>query len=259
MWNLPKFVHGSKFLEGSIDGWQISGFTTYSSGAPIQPNSGGNLNLTNGGLSYPTLGAPDIPDNTITLPNGLKSTQINPATWFGTDQNGGGYTQIIPQITCDPRNHASGQYFNPNCFSLPSPGQQGTLIWPYIHGPAYFDSDFGLFKNFQITERQKLQFRLSAINFLNHPLGQFGLAGNSDQSLSFTQTYNVTLNDVTTTNGGSQDPLGQCHAAGLTAVNGTCTYIATRLSNTNTNGLLTGKPKFKTGSRQLTFALKYYF
>ena len=259
VWNLPRFVHGSKILEGSIDGWQISGFTTYSSGAPIQPNSGGNLNLSNGGLSYPTLGAPDIPDNTITLPNGLKSTQINPATWFGTDQNGGGYTQIIPQITCDPRTHSQHQLFNPACFALPSPGQQGTLIWPYIHAPAYFDSDLGIFKNFQITERQKVQFRLSAINFLNHPLGQFGLAGNSDQSLSFTQTYPVVLNDVTTTNGGSQDPLGQCHAAGLTAVNGTCTYMATRLSRGNTNGLLTGSPKFKTGSRQLTFALKYYF
>jgi len=31
------------------------------------------------------------------------------------------------------------------------------------------------------------------------------------------------------------------------------------MSTTNTNGLLTGKPKFKTGSRQLTFAIKYYF
>ena len=43
-----------------------------------------------------------------------------------------------------------------------------------MRGPAYFDSDLALFKNFQITERQKLQFRISAVNFLNHPLPQFG-------------------------------------------------------------------------------------
>jgi len=28
VWNLPKFVHGSKFVEGAVNGWQLSGFTT---------------------------------------------------------------------------------------------------------------------------------------------------------------------------------------------------------------------------------------
>ena len=260
VWNIPKFVHSSKFVEGAVNGWQLSTYTTYSSGAPLQPNMGGNLNAQFGGLSYPTHGAPDMPDNTLTLPNGLKSSQINSGTWYGTDQNGGGYVVIVPQVTCDPRHHSSGTYFNASCFSLPNQGQIGTLVWPYIHAPAYFDSDLGLFKNFQISERQKVQFRLSAINWLNHPLGQFGLAGGGDQSLSFTQNYQVVLNNVTSTQGGSSDPLGQCHYLGLpVAGNGTCSATATRLSTTNTNGLLTGAPKFKTGSRQLTFALKYYF
>jgi Carboxypeptidase regulatory-like domain len=253
VWNLPKLVHGSRFVEGAVDGWQITGYTTYSSGAPIQPNTGGNLNLTANGLSYPVAGAPSIPDNTITLPNGLKSNSINAGTWYGTDQNGGGYTQIIPQVTCDPRHHASGAYFNPNCFSLPAPGYQGTLVWPYLHGPAYFDSDLGLFKSFQITERQKVQFRLSAINFLNHPLSQFGLAGNSDEQLRFTEQYQVQIPDA----GGSTG--SQCGYLGLPITNGSCTYTATRLTQTNTNGLTTGKPHFKNGSRTLTFALKYYF
>jgi hypothetical protein len=254
VWNTPKFVHGSKFLEGAINGWQLSGFTTYQSGASIQPNTGGNLNLATNGLSYPTNGAPDVPDNTITLPNGLKSTSINPGTWFGTDQNGGGYTQIVPQVTCDPRHHASGLYFNPNCFALPAPGHQGTLIWPYIHAPAYFDSDLGIFKNFNITERQKIQFRLSAINWLNHPLSQFNLAGNSDNKLAFTQNYPVQISGTATGSKGNE-----CAFLNLTVSNGSCTYTATKLSTTNTNGLTTGKPAFKTGSRTLTFALKYYF
>ncbi len=248
VWNLPKFVHGSRFLEGAINGWQLTGYTTYQSGAPIQPNTGGNLNLQAAGLSYPINGAPDIPDNTVTLPNGLKSNQVNPATWYGTDQNGGGYTVIVPKVTCDPRHHASGAYFNPNCFALPAPGEFGTLVMPYMHGPAYFDSDLGIFKNFQINERQKLQFRLSAVNFLNHPLPQFGLAGNSDEQLSFTQSYPVQFTNQS-----------ECTFLNLPWSGTSCTYNATRMSTTNTNALTTGKPKFKTGSRSLTFALKYYF
>jgi hypothetical protein len=80
----------------------------------------------------------------------------------------------------------------------------------------------GLFKNFKVTERQSVQFRVSAINFLNHPLAQFGLAGTGDETLNFSGPNNT-------------------------------------LSPTNTNATTTGTPAFKTGSRQVTFALKYYF
>ena len=44
---------------------------------------------------------------------------------------------------------------------------------PVIYGPAYFNTDLGLFKNFVITEKKKLQIRLNGYNFLNHPLWSF--------------------------------------------------------------------------------------
>ncbi len=44
---------------------------------------------------------------------------------------------------------------------------------PAIYGPAFFNSDLGMFKNFNITESKKLQFRFNAYNFLNHPLWSF--------------------------------------------------------------------------------------
>jgi hypothetical protein len=210
VWNLPKPIHGNPLLSGAVNGWQVSGYTTYQSGAPLQPNLNGNLNAQwPGGLP---------PGSQITLPNGLLANAVNPSTWFGTNA----INNLLPVVVCDPRNHRGGQYFNPNCFAAPAYGQQGSLVWPYVRGPGYFDSDLGIFKNFQITERQKVQFRLSALNFLNHPLPQFGLAGNGDQQLSFVGN------------------------------NGT-------LSQFNTNATTTGKPAFKTGSRTLTFALKYYF
>jgi hypothetical protein len=206
VWNMPSFIHGNKFAGGAVNGWQLSGYTTFQSGAPLQPGTGGNLNVQYpGGL-------------TVTLPNGLTANGVSPSTWFGTNAP----NAVLPVVTCDPRQHAAGLYFNPNCFAPPAYGQQGTFIWPYVKEPAYFDSDLGLFKSFKVTESQSVQFRVSATNFLNHPLPQFGLAGNGDQSLNFSGPGNT-------------------------------------LSQTNTNATTTGKPAFKIGSRQVTFALKYYF
>ena len=127
-----------------------------------------------GGLTMPTNAAPDLPDNSILLPNGLRANNVNPG-WlvrFADRQ------PAHADLTCNPRKNRSRDSLSiPNCFGMPAYGQQGPLEWPYMRGPAYFDSDLAMFKNFQITERQKIQFRMSATNWLNHPLAQFGLAG----------------------------------------------------------------------------------
>ena len=52
-------------------------------------------------------------------------------------------------------------------------GQNGPTVLPAIYGPAFFNSDLGLFKNFQIKESKKLQLRFNGYNFLNHPLWSF--------------------------------------------------------------------------------------
>ncbi|MFZ0862639.1 MAG: carboxypeptidase regulatory-like domain-containing protein [Candidatus Sulfotelmatobacter sp.] len=269
VWNLPKFIHGQHLLEGAVNGWQLSGYTTYQSGAPLQMTTGGNLNANFPGLTYPTQGAPDLPDNMVPLVSSVKdsngnlqrleSATVNVQTWLGTGGAGGtggsGPHNLLPTLTCDPRNHASGLYFNPTCFGMPAQGTQGAIVWPYIRNPAYFDSDLGLFKNFQITERQKLQFRVAATNWLNHPLGQFGLAGNSDEALSFVNSYTVPISALAT---GSQG--NECKFLNLTPdSSGFCHATATGISQTNTNASLTGKPAFKTGSRTLLFSVKYFF
>ena len=252
VWNMPKFVHGNPILAGAVNGWQFSGYTTFQSGAAFQPNLP-NLNASYPGLTYPTNQAPDLPDNTILMANGLRSTNVNTSTWFGSSS----YNLLMPILTCNPsKGLKSGQSFNPNCFGMPAYGQQGPLQWPYMRGPNYFDSDLALFKNFQITERQKLQFRISAVNFLNHPLPQFGLAGMADEQLNFTRNYTVPISGALTGSKGQE-----CAALGFTGVpaTGVCNAPVTGISPVNTNAQTTGIPKFKTGSRILNFAVKYYF
>jgi hypothetical protein len=252
-WNLPKFIHGSRILEGAVNGWQLSGYTTYQSGAPLQPNQ--TLQFTwAGGLTVPLAGAPNLPDNSIPLPNGLRANNVNAATWYGTDQTGGGYEGFFPLVTCDPRQHASGQYFNPSCFTTPPLGQLGTLIWPYIRAPAFFDSDLGLYKSFKITESKRVELRIQATNFLNHPLRQFGLGGTGDETINLQQNTNLQIPSTAT------GPYGNiCGALGLTVSNGSCTYVEHSIAPTNTNSAMTGKPAFKIGQRVLTFAAKFYF
>lgn len=240
-WNLPRFVRGEGFgrrlLEGAVNGWQLSGYTAYQSGSPMQPNTGGFFSANYpSNLTVPTVAHPNLPDNSITLPDGLKAVAISPSTYFGTNA----YKDLVPTVTCNPTAHLhNGQRFNPACFGPPAQGQNGDYNLPYIHAPAYVDSDLGIYKNFHFTKDRYVQFRVSAANWLNHPLPQFGLAGNGDESLNFTGTENATCAGCVDSNG---QPL-------------TVQY----LSPTNTNPQTTGKPAFKTGSRIVTFAAKYYF
>ena len=193
--NLPSPVKDNKFLGGVVNGWILSGITQMQSGAPIQPNTGGTLNV-----SWPNTMAP--PD------------------YLGTNA----FSATEPAIVCDPRsNLKSGQYFNPACFAPPTGGKNGDVIWPYIKGPAYFNSDLAIYKDFLFKEHHKVELRFSAFNFLNHPLPQFGISGNSDLNLNF---------------GSGTGPLSQ----------------------TNTNALTTGSPLFKNEvPRVIEFAAKYNF
>jgi hypothetical protein len=168
-------VHGNKFLGGFLNGWQVSGITQFQSGIPLQANNASNFGL--GGSYLP--GA--------TLPNGVSVAGVGITNELTTGSNN---IEAQPILTCDPRNNLGpNQFINGACFTAPSPGHNGSFIMPYVKGPAFFDSDLSLFKNFQMSESKKVQFRFSAYNFLNHPLTSFNPAGGDG---------NLTLNLGTT-------------------------------------------------------------
>ncbi len=151
-------VRQNVLAKGLANGWQISGITQLQSGVNLSAQNSGNFNLnTNGFL----------------LSNGLKSTS---ATIVGTNA-----VPLQPILTCNPTgNLGHNQYVNGSCFAIPTQaGQNGPIVLPEIFGPAFFNSDLSMFKNFRMGESKKLQFRFSSYNFLNHPLWSFRGAGNN--------------------------------------------------------------------------------
>jgi hypothetical protein len=170
---LPSPIHDGLLLGGLLNGWTVSGITQLQSGAPIQPNTGGNLDLnTTGGL--------------------------NSLMWLGTDSE-----NLLPALTCDPRSGLKqGQYFNPACFALAPKGTNGPTVWPYIRGPHYFNSDLSIYKTFRFKEKHQIELRLEAFNFLNHPLKMFNVNGSySDLSLLFAAPVAGTANSNSLTTG----------------------------------------------------------
>ncbi len=204
---LPKFVHGNKGAEAAVNGWQISGITSVQSGVNLTGNSAnGNFNAA-GNIS-----------SAITVQNAYNST-VSPYSINGTDQ-----IALMPILTCDPRkNLGPHQYLNGSCFSVPTvPGKNGPTVLPEFFGPWFWTSDLSLFKNFQMGEHKKFQFRFSAYNFMNHPLWTF--TGNGVGS------SNVNLN------------FGSDGTGGQTQTNSTF-----------------GITPIKQGNRIIQLALKYYF
>lgn len=135
------YLGNNAVARGFLDGWQVSGITSLA--------SGGNLQALDSSPNF-----------------GLNISGINSIALTGTPD-----TTVQPLLTCDPReNLGEKQFANLACFSAPRAGVQGTYVFPYLKGPAFFNSDLSLFKNFKFTEAKSLQFRVSAFNFLNHPL-----------------------------------------------------------------------------------------
>ncbi len=133
---LPKSVPVfSPVAKGLLDGWQMSGIMTLMTGAPtgvtLGTQSGSNTN------------------------------------WSGSPTDA-----ARPNVVGDPNVASNLQNFfyniNPNAFALPAAGTLGNAAKDVIRGPGRENFDISMFKNFNITERFKAQFRAEAYNVFNH-------------------------------------------------------------------------------------------
>ena len=124
-------AHGAGWESRMIGGWQINAIATLLSGFPLTPQIGSNRSGDGDTRN------PDRPS--------INSSFTGPVI-LGTPN----------------------QWFNPNAFSLPTPGTYGNLGRGVLTGPGLANVDFSVFKSFPVTEKARLQFRAEFFNVLNH-------------------------------------------------------------------------------------------
>lgn len=151
-------------LGGLVNNWLISGITTIQSGPDMQT-----------GVSF----SPNFyMQGTIGTTNPIP---VNSQVLLGTPD-----VSLQPVLTCNPSSHlASHQYINGGCFSLPALGTNGQYIFPYAHGPKFWDSDLTLEKGFSAGGDRSIHLRVAGFNFLNHPLNSFGTGYAQQTTLVF--------------------------------------------------------------------------
>jgi hypothetical protein len=125
-------------LKTALGGWQVSGIVTMQSGAPIDilytanaedPVSGFHKNVAN------------IIPNARNRPN-------------------------VAGSVATP--HKVGEWFDPTAFTAPDAGTWGNTPHAFLRGPGRDNWNLSLFKNFNFTERARLEFRAESFNTWNH-------------------------------------------------------------------------------------------
>jgi hypothetical protein len=165
VYQLPTLHNGNSFVKGATNGWQVSGIVQYQTGADLQAAISNSANFGYSGL---------IAANTTFLGTNSGSTPVtaNQQNILGTND-----VPLMPVLTCNPSTGLHhNQFLNPNCFSaFATPNVNGPYVIPTPAGPAFFNTDLSVFKNFTFgkSETKKLQFRFSGYNFINHGLLTF--------------------------------------------------------------------------------------
>jgi hypothetical protein len=162
----------NSLVNGVLSNWVFSGISGIQSGAPLQQNWKYNWGMT---AQSPITNGSDT-----AVPYYVDALSV-----LGSPD----YT-LMPMVNCNPtKGLGSHQYFNFNCYSAPGFGQQGPY-GQYVRGPGYWNTDLTLSKTVKLTERQNVQFKVTAINFLNHPLWSFNPGSTANMQLTYQPTSN---------------------------------------------------------------------
>lgn len=136
IWEVPGLKSGPSGVRWVLNGWQFGGLLRASTGTPFTPQIGGDP------LGMANASAFDRPD--VVVGSGCSGSLVNPST--------------------------PTHYIQTQCFVFPNPstriGDAGRNI---LTGPGLLDLDTSLFKNMQIREYLRAQFRAEFFNVLNHP------------------------------------------------------------------------------------------
>ncbi len=228
-YNLPDIARGSFknwFTRGALNGWQISGITTIQSGRPIRLKFSGAI----------------VGDSVL-------------MSYFGFNAHPGGNSGvsqgIAPILLRNPLvggNSINGSYLDLSAIQIPGFGGSGPFESPfYVRSPTTNNFDVTLFKNFNITESKKLQFRAGFFNLFNEAFANPDLG---DINLTLDTVCNKTA------------PAGIPNGTGVTAnpicdPTGGFSFTGPGTSTDTIDNF--GKIINKHGHRRIELALKFYF
>jgi hypothetical protein len=146
IYQLPFFKNNG--ISGKIlGGWTLSGVSQFQTGVPFTITTGSDIAGVGPGSGrqfYIVNGQPK-------LDSGDQKFSENNADgnfWFRTKNPDGTPIFVLP---------AAGKFSD----------QRG--VRNFLYGPGFQNHNLGLLKDFNITERHKLQFRFEAFNWVNHP------------------------------------------------------------------------------------------
>lgn len=132
-WTTPDGPWKNPVLKQILNGWQLSGITSFVSGQPL-------------GIGYTTTYSVDI---------------------TGTPSQG---SRVI--VTSNPvipkSDRTFARNFDTSVFRIPGVGSIGNAAKTLIRGPGINNWDTALFKNFPIRESLRMQFRWELYNVFNH-------------------------------------------------------------------------------------------
>ncbi len=168
-YELPNLPHANAFVREALGGWQANTIVTLQSGEPF------NVNL---GYDNANVG---LPRGNVQRPNFVHQPSMH-CSLHSYIENGG-------------YNNGGTSCIDVTAFSVPAPGTYGDSRRNSIHGPGYSNVNFSIFKNFNIWENLKFQFRAEAGNLFNHPS-----AGNPNSEI---ETTFDPANPVSSSNFGS--------------------------------------------------------
>lgn len=196
--------HLNRFVDHIINHWFVSGITSLQSGPNLQAVYSPNLALS---------GTASTSANGALPPSGTTAFSIDNKTLLGTPDI---YLQptLVSRDGCSSGNPTSNlnkhQYVNGACFGIGPIGINGPTNLGYIRGPGFFSSDLSLQRSVKLAEKRNLEFRVSAFNFLNHPITAFNSHQPNEASLFLkgTSFADARYNADTNTNGGSCSDAG---------------------------------------------------
>jgi hypothetical protein len=155
-YRLPVWRGASPAAAWLLNGWQLNTITSASSGTPFTVYDSANVSLQGS--------APEITGFYSSRPDLISNPNV------GQPHTANEWVSRGPFLQLNPVTQA-GQF-----------GNEGRNV---VRGPGIESVDLSLFKDFRVSESQRVQFRAECFNSLNHP--NFGLPENDLESPAFGQ------------------------------------------------------------------------